>query len=60
VGKHIAGVQLGLINRSASVKGLQMGLVNLTDDMEGVQIGLWNQINARETFKVIPLVNAKF
>jgi hypothetical protein len=60
VGKHISGVQLGLINRSASVKGLQFGLVNLTDQMEGVQIGLWNQIDAKESWKVIPLVNAKF
>jgi len=60
VGTHISGVQFGLINRSASVKGLQMGLVNLTDQMAGVQIGLWNQIDAKESWKVIPFVNAKF
>lgn len=58
--KHISGVQLGLINRSASVKGLQFGLVNLTDKMTGVQIGLWNQIDAKESWNVIPFVNAKF
>ncbi len=56
----ISGVQLALVNRSASVNGVQLGLVNLTENMHGIQIGLWNQIDAKDTWQVIPIVNFKF
>ncbi|NQU11411.1 hypothetical protein HQ590_11505 [bacterium] len=59
-GQHITGVQVGLVNRANSVKGLQLGLVNLTEQMAGLQIGLWNQIEAKEDWQVIPIVNWQF
>lgn len=60
VGKHISGAQVGIVNRASSVKGLQLGIVNLTAQMDGLQIGLWNQIDAKDTWNVIPIVNWKF
>ncbi len=60
VGQHISGGQLGIVNRAQSVKGLQLGIVNLTTEMDGIQIGIWNQIDSKENWKVIPIVNWKF
>ena len=59
-GQHVSGLQLGLVNRSADVKGVQLGLVNITDKMHGLQIGLWNQINDKETWYLLPIVNWQF
>jgi hypothetical protein len=56
---HIAGVQIGIFNKSKSVKGLQLGIVNKTDDIYGVQLGIANFIkNSSIPFMVI--LNAKF
>ena len=57
---HISGAQVGLVNRAISVKGLQLGLVNLTEQLDGLQLGLWNQIDAKENWTILPIVNWKF
>ena len=57
---HLSGVQVGLVNRAGDVEGVQLGLVNMAENMYGVQIGLWNQIDSKDNWNVIPIVNWKF
>ena len=57
---HISGGQVGMFNRSDSVKGVQIGLVNIAEELTGFQFGLWNQVSSRENLPVIPLINANF
>ncbi len=57
---HVSGLQVGIVNTSASVRGVQIGLVNLADDMTGFQFGLFNQIKNKEVLPVLPLINANF
>ena len=57
---HISGVQVAIVNHAGDVKGVQLGIANFAENMNGLQIGLWNQIDAKETWKVIPIVNWKF
>ena len=55
-----AGAQFGLVNLTGKMHGVQLGLVNIADDMTGLQIGLWNQINSKDLWYIIPIVNWKF
>lgn len=57
---YMSGLQLGVLNRGGFAEGLQIGLVNIADDLYGLQIGLWNQVNRKETLKILSLVNWKF
>ncbi len=56
----IEGLDIGVVNVSAGMYGLQIGLFNYTEKLEGIQIGLINCAMAKETFKVLPIVNAAF
>lgn len=58
--KHFGGLQLGVVNHAGDAAGLQIGVVNIAENMNGIQIGLWNQINAKESWYIIPIVNWKF
>ena len=57
---RMAGLQVGMVNRSNDMHGLQIGLANFADDMTGIQIGLWNEIKNKEQWNVLPLLNAAF
>jgi hypothetical protein len=57
---YTEGAQVGIINRGGEVAGFQLGLINIADKMYGLQIGLWNQINEKQSWRVIPLVNWNF
>jgi hypothetical protein len=57
---YMSGLQMGAFNRSGSVEGIQIGLVNITEKMNGLQLGLWNQINEKQNWKVLPLLNWNF
>jgi hypothetical protein len=57
---RMAGLQVGMVNRSNNMHGLQIGLANFADDMTGIQIGLWNEIKNKERWNVFPIVNAAF
>ena len=56
----MSGLQVGMVNRSASMHGVQIGLANFADDMVGFQFGLWNEIKNRDNWNIIPLINANF
>lgn len=58
--KGFSGAQVGLVNHAGKMKGVQLGLVNIADDMSGIQIGLWNQINSKDLWYILPIVNWKF
>lgn len=60
VGQHLSGAQLGLVNYATDGHGLQLGLINVAENMRGLQVGLWNQINSKESWNVIPIVNWRF
>jgi hypothetical protein len=57
---RMAGLQVGMVNRSNNMHGLQIGLANFADDMTGIQIGLWNEIKSKEQWQIIPIINAAF
>jgi hypothetical protein len=57
---RMAGLQVGMVNRSNNMHGIQIGLANFADDMTGFQFGLWNEIKNKEQWNVIPFINAAF
>lgn len=58
--ERMAGLQVGIVNRSKNMNGIQIGLANFADDMTGFQFGLWNEIKSKEQWNVIPIINAAF
>jgi hypothetical protein len=58
--KRMSGLQVGIVNRAGDLHGLQIGLANFADDATGIQIGLWNEIKSKESWSVIPIINAAF
>ncbi len=60
VDKRMSGLQLGIVNHAGDMHGLQIGLANFADDATGIQIGLWNEIKSKESWSVIPIINAAF
>jgi hypothetical protein len=55
-----SGIHFGLFNLTGKMNGLQVGLVNITEDLNGIQIGLWNQIDSKDLWYILPIVNWKF
>ena len=54
----VEGCQIGLVNFTEALTGLQVGVVNWTDDLDGLQIGILNFAVGKESWRVLPIVNA--
>ena len=61
VDADFTGLQLGLFNRSGTVKGLQLGFVNWAETLDGgLQIGVVNYAGNSDIHRWMPLANWQF
>ncbi|NKB23896.1 MAG: hypothetical protein GKR87_05865 [Kiritimatiellae bacterium] len=50
----------GLVNHTKELSGFQFGAVNITRELRGLQLGLVNIATGKDSWQVLPIINANW